>query len=289
MTTSTLDKSDAVPPAAGRANVAAGAWRASWRFYVCLGLLATTALTMQGLAAALGQYFRKQAAPLLKPLAAADQRRLSPEYTLHPVPPEPINHEVLETLGTEEYLSWRIVDTRRAKDDPLALAHVFVTYYTGKPDMVPHVPDECYRAGGAVAVGTPRTVKIPAAGVRAPGEQVPVRVVTFQPKQGLRTTGQPMQINILYFFHCNGRYVTTRDDVRFAQANLFDRYAYYAKVELNFTDYEGRKSADFDSSVKAAGPLLEKLMPILLEDHFPDWDALSRSGAAAEAGKGEGS
>jgi hypothetical protein len=263
--------------AGGAAALRSGRRGTSLRFYICLGLLATTAVGIQVVAVSLGQVLRKKAIPLQRPLAEADARKLAPDYGLHPQPPLPINHEMLDTLGTEEYLSWRVVDHRVGKESPVCLAHVFVTYYTGKPDMVPHVPDECYVAGGAVAAGDPITIDVPVKGVRAPRDRVPVRAVAFQPKPSLHDVLGTNRdtVNVLYFFLTNGKYVTTRDQVRLAQANLFERYSYYAKIEIQFSDYNETRKAGAEQSIAAAGPLLSKLLPILLEDHLPDWDAVT--------------
>lgn len=268
---------DAPPPAAGPPP--RSGWRASPRFYVCVALLAGAAIGIQVAAKSLGHVLRKQAIPLRKPLAEADARKLGPEYSLHHRPPPPINHEVLQTLGTEEYLAWKVVDARRPRSDPLSTAHVFVTYYTGKPDMVPHVPEECYVAGGAVRVGKPQDVQLAIAGAAAPQDQVPLRALSFRPKASLRDIGpgdERQTVNVLYCFLTNGRYVTTRDGVRLAQANPFERYSYYAKIELRFTDYDEQRAAGMEGSIAASGPLLGKLLPILLHDHFPDWAAVTQ-------------
>ena len=278
MAPTTMEKPRSTPeaavsrPSAGNAPSPPHAGRTSPRYYVCLAVLMTAAVGIQVVAASLGQVLRKNAIPLKRSQLESDARKLAPEYGLHPQPPLPINHEMLETLGTEEYLSWRIVDQRSEKESPVSLAHVFVTYYTGKPDMVPHVPDECYVAGGATPVGSPRTIEVPVKAVR-----VPLRLVSFVPKTSLRSlTGNDRDtVNVLYFFLTNGQYKTTRDGVRLAQANLFERYSYYAKVEIQFSDYNETRKAGAEQSIAATGPLLNKLLPILLEDHLPDWEAVT--------------
>ena len=122
---------------AARDGVSAGAARTSARYYVCVGVLLVCALTMQTVAQLLGNHFRKAAVPLKRPLAAMDRYKLAPEYTLHIEPPAALPEEMIEWLGTREYLSWRVVDTRHDRADAVNTAHLFITYYTGKPDMVP--------------------------------------------------------------------------------------------------------------------------------------------------------
>jgi hypothetical protein len=94
---------------------------------------------------------------------------------------------------------------------------------------------------------------------------------------------------VLYFFHVNGGYATTRTEVRSAHMNPFDRYAYYAKVELWFSDESLRVLANRNVSLDAAGRLLRKLLPALLEDHFQDWKTwVAKQKAAGQAEKPAG-
>lgn len=259
---------------------------ASGRYLACLGLLTTAALTMQAAAQWFDLHFRKQPVPLRSALFTLDRSRLGPDFEADPVPRAPLNDETLATLGTRDYLDLRLRSTSRREDDPTRWADVFVSYYTGKPDQVPHVPDECMAAQGFKLVEA-SFVDIPVNGVGAPGDRIPMRVAVFEAPQsqvrgllGASLGGKATRKTVMYFFHVNGKYRTTRDQVRLAQANLFERYAYYAKIELSFTD-SGGAPAGRDESIAAAAPLLQKLMPMLLADHFADWEAL-------RAGRGNG-
>jgi hypothetical protein len=60
--------------------------------------------------------------------------------------------------------------------------------------------------------------------------------------------------------------------VRLRLAMPFVSHAYYAKIEINFTDSTLRIKASPEESVAALQPLLERLMPLLLEEYF-NWDA----------------
>ncbi len=259
---------------------------ASARYYVCLGLLVLSALTLEGLARVFELNFRKQPVPLKKPLYAIDRSKLLPDYELHPIQAEPLSAEMIESLGTDEYLQWRVVDLSRDPADPLRVAHITVTYYTGKPDMVPHIPDECISAAGWQLVSAD-TEAFPMEGVKAKDDRIPVRVCVFE--SGVAgdtfTTGASAvpQMTVLYFFYTNGRYCTSRYEVRLAQQNLFDRYAYYSKIEVRFSDGQFRRLAGREESVQAARPLLKRVLGILLADHYQDWEALS-SGQAPVGG-----
>jgi len=251
---------------------------ASVRFYVCVLLLIVSAVGMHALARFFGWHFRKLPVELKKPLAALDWHKLAPRYKQHPIQPELLDEENVQALGTDMYVQARLVDTQRPALAPTAVARVFITYHTGQPDMVPHVPDECYLAGGYDAVGTPQAFRVSVSGVGAPHDQIPVRVVQFQARAG---QDRP---TVLYFFHTNGDYETTRLGVRLGLANPLERYAYYAKIEVTFTDNSAdprrRRSADVEESLEALAPLLTELMPVLLEEHFA-WDRVDSGRYAA--------
>jgi hypothetical protein len=267
--------------AAGRAR---GWWQASARYWVCLAVLAVAAAGMHSVTSFLNVYLRKEAVPLKKPLSSFDTRKLGPRYERHPrtdaLPP--LTADVVESLGTEEYLQVYLRDTEAPPESPTRVAHLFVTYYTGNPDMVPHVPDECYAASGYDLVSRD-TRAIPVAGVGAPDDQIPLRVLQFEAgRRSQFALGEAELATVMYFFHTNGEYVTTRNGVRRVLSNPFDRYAYYAKIEVTFEGERGTRP-DPDAAVAAAGPLLERVMPVLLEDHID----LSKLGVAETAGPGQ--
>ncbi len=250
--------------------------RVSTRYLVCLGLLIVSAVGMRLLAVRMQWFLDKAPLPLRKPLSLLDQSALRPWYELAAVQPPPLDEDLLENLGTREYLNWYLVDRRRRPSDPTYLARLFVTYHTGKPDMVPHNPRECLAAGGWTLVDD-RTETFE---IRRPGDgvvRIPVSVLRFEPPgpQSVWSldTGQNPSLTVVYFFYANGRYMTTRAAVRAAIHNPADRYAFYMKVEISFTDASGRRMAGPDETVAAARRLLEKLMPILWRDHLPDPDA----------------
>jgi hypothetical protein len=108
-------------------------------------------------------------------------------------------------------------------------------------------------------------------------EAIPVNVRHFEPAEGLG--GAAHGLYVLYFFMTNDRPVATREGVRAATKNLWDRYAYYSKLEFSFTDDSMRRLASESESIEAATRLLNKLMPVLWSEHYPDWAALQASGA----------
>ncbi len=243
--------------------------RASGRYWVCLVLLVGAAVGLKTAATRFGWHFRKEAVPLKLPLRLFDARALGPRYELNKLLTDrspPLSEDMVDSLGTNEYVHVYVNDTQKAASDPTRVAAVFITYYTGKPDMVPHVPDECFRAGGhdPLSAGT-ATVRVP--GVGAAGDEVPVRVLEFRLRsQGVLSTGGEVA-TVMYFFHANQKFVTTRDGVRLSLSNPLERYAYYAKIEVDFSSETGVRASKA-AAVEALGPLLARVLPVLFRDHI---------------------
>ncbi len=243
---------------------------ASPRYWTCLLILVASAVGVPTLAGWFGVYLQKEAVPLKRPLQLFDVRRVGPRYERHPVNDQmpAMSEDMVDTLGTREYLQISLTDTRKQASDPTRVAQLFVTYYTGRPDMVPHVPDECYLAGGYDSLGAAtEAIRVP--GIGAPRDEVPVRMVRFRAPPGRRRSGAGSgETAVTYFFSVNGGYAASRDGVRVKLSNPFQRYAYYAKIEVTFTDDKIALTAEPDAAIAALGPLLEAVMPVLIEDHF---------------------
>jgi hypothetical protein len=229
-------------------------------FLACAGLLIVFSVVFQAVATYRNVQFAKLPMPLKKPLDQLDQRLLAP-YQL--ITPYIIKPEMLDTLGTKEYIQWLLQDDSRDAQGAEKLVNVFVTYYTGKPDQVPHIPDVCYRASGFnVADTNVREISIP--GVSKDGI-VPVKVVEFERSSLL---GKQSRI-VIYTFHCNGEFVPDRRDVQALVGSPFSKQAYFSKIELSFGRDE--ESLSREQAVRAAERCLRVLLPVLLRDHYPDW------------------
>jgi hypothetical protein len=262
-------------PGGARSGSAGAA--ASVRYWVCVAILGLSAAGMNAAAAFLGAYFQKEPVPLKKSIVAIDTAKLRPRYEKHPIPMRQPSEEELDSLGTKEFVQLVLVDTTKPPNDATRVAHVMLTYYTGKPDLVPHVPDECYLAGG-YQKSSSRDVRLDVANVEAE-DGVPLRVLEFR----ARSTGiGPDQTQtICYCFHSNGRYATTRHQVRVLQSSILQRYAYYAKIEFKFSNERDSamsvlfsKFASPEESIAAAPDLVAALMPVLFNDHF-SWRELN--------------
>jgi hypothetical protein len=75
---------------------------------------------------------------------------------------------------------------------------------------------------------------------------------------------------VLYFFKVNGEYTVSRGQTRIAlNKNLFNKFSYFSKVELVFNQM--LVAPGKEESVAAGEKLLAVLLPILEEEHWPDW------------------
>ena len=111
-------------------------------FIICTVVLLTAAVAKEAVIRVLGVQMVKQPIALQKPLEEMDATVLMPFEAAKRSRIE--NRDVLGSLGTEEYLQWVLEDTEAEPASPTRYCSLFITYYTGNPDRVPHVPDECY-------------------------------------------------------------------------------------------------------------------------------------------------
>lgn len=177
-----------------------------------------------------------------------------------------IPDDVIEELGTDMYLQAVVEDTQLPNNDPTRLMTLFVTYYTGDPDQVPHVPDVCYVGGGHESVSAENLV-VSVPGIGQNSDKLPIRVLEFT--QGKFLGGVKP---VMYFFSVNGGYTETRAGARKALADIRERYAYFSKVEVAFADRS--RQPDKQQAVQACERLLQVVVPLLHEKYWPDWEAV---------------
>ncbi len=181
-----------------------------------------------------------------------------------------ISPEVEDALGAKDYLSWLFVDSS-VKDlkDPLRYIRLFVTYYSGGRDLVPHTPDECFLGAGYQAIEKDN-MTLP---INSLDLDMSIRALTFQ-KSDVFGRDKP---TVLYTFHCNGDFTETRTGVRARINSPLNKYAYFCKIEISF----GGASRDIGSperseSIEAAREFLNVILPRLVNDHLPDWESATR-------------
>lgn len=252
-------------------------------FVVCVAVLAIAASTKEYTIQKLGIHFIKLPLPLQKPLEEMDETKLAPYQVVNKN--RIMNRDVLESLGTEEYLQWELEDPDVPKDSPVRRCSLFITYYTGNPDMVPHVPDECYVGGGNTRMGRD-TIQFALSPALSDSEPLAVELpetVGAQSVQFSQTGKGPVPLDyhysVQYLFKANGKYAAGRTETRaLLGRNFTSKYSYFCKVEWRFygVDYAGIVYPDPEQSLSAGEKLLSIVLPILERDHWPDWEQANR-------------
>ena len=290
----------AAPPAEPRPS-AAGALLRDRRFLVAAVVLLVSATGFNAAAQFMQVHFRKQAVPL--PVRALDDKveglpaKIAGRW-VQVTEDQPLSADVEHALGTKQYVTRLYVDltargapseeavkTRDQKvvgpllevlrrDQPQALIHAHMTYYTGLVDTVAHIPDRCMVADGYQPTGYERRPGPAAYADGKPRDDLAYRFITFEDISGRSRVTR----NVAYLFQVNGRYTDDPLGVRAELQKLWERYGYYAKIEL-MTEQPGKADAAArEKSAKAMTEFLAALVPEA-ERRLPDWQKVNATAA----------
>lgn len=203
-------------------------------------LLAAGTGVVYGLEVWLNATFEKPPAELSKPLDQMS-RKLGTRYVAEK-PDEVLSHEVIETLGTHDYLVREYRDTQAAPGAPGEFMNLNVNYYaTGSSS--PHVPEVCWAGVGRTeAPGSGEVFEVsgvprkhgPAATVRVKLISfLPTRAGTSQPEEAKPgPDGEVRYTNVAYLFQVNGEYVSNTREVTSHFWKASNLYAYHSKIEM---------------------------------------------------------
>jgi len=206
--------------------------------------------------------------PIRKPLAQFDREALG-RYRVVSV--DRLKPEIVEELGTEEYLEWMVRHRGSRDTEWLTGIGLSVSYYTGKQDQIPHVPEECYVQGAFTIVGD-ETVEGALDGL---GRTIPIRRLKFAPP---KPTG--MNTYVYYTICVNGDYYAGRTWARARMADSSESHLYYAKIQVAFRGGSDDVLGEMDEK---ACELLDLMLAELVERHFPPQGS-ERGGTANAAG-----
>ena len=277
-------------------------------FLMVSAILLVGALGLNAATSFLKLHFRKEALPLRGELTTLTKKDLNgwvwvPEqHTLDP--------DLVHALGTEKFVMCTFVDTNApdttgrpvatrkdvldleslSPQARLARLHEFkvknwysvmsvgVTYYTGKVDTVPHVPDRCMVADGFQP--TSYVEENWALGRYENGMErvIPMRFIDFEDQ----TTRGAQNRCVAYTFHANGRYIADHNAVRWLLQDLRQRYAYFAKVEV-MNQLPSRPGTHEDDPMRAkdrqqAAAVMQRFLTAALpevEKLLPDWQKVA--------------
>jgi hypothetical protein len=252
-----------------------------------VALLAVAAVGFNAATQYLQLTFRKQPVPLAQPL-----KDLPAEmgHWLQVSKDRPLPHDIEEALGTKEYVMRWYVDRRKVSDAeiaalkkviddpkssseqcdaalgalyrayPQAFVQFAVTYYTGLVDTVAHIPERCVVADG-YEPQDPQTLVW-----ETEKSPVEVRFINFEDQTGFERTPRA----VAYTFHVNGHYESSPTGVRRSLQNLFQKYGYYAKLEMMAQGMHPEQARTIMNEFLAlAAPRVEQVLP--------DWEALTQS------------
>jgi exosortase len=274
----TIVKASAAPP--GEAPAPASGRRSPRTMYVAvLAILLAAATGLAATSHVLHLHFVKIPVPLTHPLTQLPAD-LGPWRQCGGN--RAISADLAQTLGANEYLFRDYVDQRVAGEQaidaarqepaqaaalkqeidaahPGAVVRLAVTYYTGRVDAVIHQSERCNLAGGiATSVESqPQTWHVD-------GHPLNMRVVhLIHDNQGNAASPEANGLHYVAYCYCvNGRLETEAWRVRGMLMNLFEQYAWYAKIEVttNLADpaESQRVLSDFLTN---ALPQIEKCLP----------------------------
>lgn len=266
-------------------------------FVIVLTIMFVAALGLNTAVRAMNLHFRKEPVTLRHELDQLPSR-LGPWLK---VTDTRLGAEIEHTLGTKNYISRVYLDTRRLKpdtlakieamppaereqragdvamrDDPAAMIYLHCAYYTGMVDTVAHVPERCM-VGGGFNPENPGVITLPA--FKDVPDRSPGLNLKYTEYRNRARPGEPKR-NVAYFFQVNGKYEhDSISGVRLRLQNIFEKYGYYAKVELATFLGDDTKAAQATMT-----DFLTFAMPEI-ERCLPDWHAVT--GEPAELNRGQ--
>ena len=245
-----------------------------WPFLLACVVLGIAAFGISPVLMARGGMGVKEPLPLRRPLGKLAQARLGP-YRWIAREQRILPAAVEDELGATDYIDWQFEDTTiEDARDPVSHVRLFVTYYTGGRNLVPHTPDVCYLGQGY----EPTEKQNLDIEVDTLGETIPIRALTFE-RSAIFGQDRP---TVVYTFHCNGDFAATRTAVRYRINAPQDRHAYFCKIELTFGSQTSvPHNATRAESVEAAKKFLNYILPPLLNNHLPDWEAARQASQVA--------
>lgn len=237
-------------------------------FLLCIAILGSAALLMPSVVEYFGIQLKKEPLPIAKSLNLLDETKLAPYKVVSKL--TIANDEIVETLGTEEYLQLILEDIDEQANSPYRKCMLFVTYYE-QADEVPHVPEECYTGSGYQKMASDNITFEISRDANSATETIPGRYVVFAgTSKNYWQAGT--KFSILYLFNVNRSYAATRTDARvILNTNIFGKGSYFSKVEWWFMTKSGSRTfLNAKEATKASEKLLSVVLPVLENEHWPD-------------------
>ena len=212
---------------------------------------------------------RKAPIALQKSFDEIDAQELAPYKVINKT--KIANKEVLEALGTEDYIQWLLEDTEVDEKSPVRICSLFITYY-GKSDRVPHVPDECFIGSGYDKIAARHNFL----NIEGQANPIEMRLLVFRNSNSDAWSSDP-DFSRMYFFNVNNDYKCTRTGVRRVLGkNLRGKHSFFSKVEWEFfgRGFGGRSRPSDEQNIAASEKLMSKILPLLENEHWPNLDEI---------------
>lgn len=203
-----------------------------------------------------------------------------------------LDAEVIESLGTKDYLLRQYRDTSKKPEELGAFISLNLNFYASG-SATPHVPDICWAGNGLVRVSD-EMFEV---------DNVPHKNHTISPKLRMRQLAFRPQvarnsllpdvdentdnnlINVAYCFQLNNQYVSTSAEVTKDFWNPKATFAYHAKIELTISTANG---VPYPCDPVVAKPIFAKFLQSALpeiEDCLPDSEHLKELADQRKVGK----
>ncbi len=237
-------------------------------FLICAVVLALSGGIMSAAIGHLRIGLEKKPLPMKKPFDQMSDNALEPYEIVSKKKIE--NKEILRELGAQDDIEWILEDKRVPADSPVRQCLLFVTYYD-KADIVVHNPDECYTGVGYRKIGGGEAE----VNLKTDDQEhvLRLRYVVFS-GSNLKNIFSDVTFPVMYLFNVNNEYTANRTETRYVLSkNIVGKYSYYSKVEWKFFNRVFGRTVypEKTEAIQASEKLLSVLLPILEEEHWPDW------------------
>jgi hypothetical protein len=155
------------------------------------------------------------------------------------------------------------------------LVSLFITYYTGKADTVPHVPERCYLGAGNKLVGE-KVVEVPCPEGIQWGERTdfPIKILDFEKAEHEEGVTRTDRTTVAYYFVANWKYMdqVSRLDVRLTLADPTKPRVFFSKVEATFNNLSQPRTDELGFTVQPDRAELESNLRAFLQVVAPMYE-----------------
>ncbi|HUO09587.1 MAG TPA: exosortase-associated EpsI family protein [Phycisphaerae bacterium] len=247
------------------AAVAAVSRKTFVRALVVAAMIGAGWVGVQTLERSLNLSFDKPPMPLRKPLSQMVKRLGEGRYVADR-PDDTMEEDVLQVLGTRDYLLRAFTDTKKQSNEPGSTLALNVNYYpTG--NSTPHVPEICWAGSGLEEVKELRKVFVVKNVTRGNGtvEDIRMHLISFKMPDSEFGDGSSSKVykNVAYLFEVNGDCVATPKEVISGFWKASNPHAFHSKIEVTVQQPCTQEEAEnvISDFIHDALPAVEECLP----------------------------